>query len=291
MLHVTNGDSTVLSLRRTGLTGKIIAWRDILHDGPVPSGLALEAMSDLRARYLASTAGRSFPAVWREFGARDAALRSARKAVLWFEHDLYDQLQLIQILATLASQRDTSAALICIDAFPGVEPFYGLSQLTPSQLAALWPSRRKLRPAQLTLGTRAWNAFCSSDPLAVRHLLATDTSALPFLAPSLNRFLEEFPSEPDGLSRTERQILRAVAAGHQTLDAIFRANQEQEAAPFLGDTSVQTRITALTKARTPLLTRDPITLTAAGERVLAGKTDARQLNGIDRWLGGVHLTG
>jgi hypothetical protein len=31
-------------------------------------------------------------------------------------------------------------------------------------------------------------------------------------------------------------------------------------------------------------------LTPAGERVLAGKADRVQLLGIDRWLGGTHLT-
>jgi hypothetical protein len=30
-------------------------------------------------------------------------------------------------------------------------------------------------------------------------------------------------------------------------------------------------------------------LTAAGARVLAGEADYVRLNGIDRWLGGVHL--
>jgi hypothetical protein len=32
-------------------------------------------------------------------------------------------------------------------------------------------------------------------------------------------------------------------------------------------------------------------VTAAGARVLAGETDHVELNGIDRWIGGVHLIG
>jgi hypothetical protein len=284
MLHVTNGDSAAISLRRTGVTGDVIAWRDILHEGPTPSGLPLEGMSDVRARFLASSGAGTFADLRREFGARDAALRGARQVVLWFEHDLYDQLQLIQILATLETQPETTSELICISKFPGVEPFYGLGQLSPVQLASLWPARRRVTQAQLALGARAWKAFCAPDPFALRALSNV-------LRDALLRHLEEFPSSPDGLSRTERQIMRAVAAGHRTFEAIFRANQEQETAPFLGDSVVQSRIDALITARTPLLTRDPITLTPAGERVLAGEVDARQLNGIDRWLGGVHLKG
>lgn len=37
--------------------------------------------------------------------------------------------------------------------------------------------------------------------------------------------------------------------------------------------------------------RSVLTLTDAGHRVLAGKADAVELIGIDRWIGGVHLHG
>src|SRR5688572_7717697 len=170
MLHITNGESAAIPLRRTGVTGKVIAWRDILPEGPTPTGLALEGMSDVRARFLASIGEGNFPDLRREFGARDAALRGAREVALWFEHDLYDQLQLIQILATLAIQPETTADLICIGSFPGVEPFHGLGQLTAPQLASLWPSRRRVGSAQLSVATRAWKALCSSDLLTLRAL-------------------------------------------------------------------------------------------------------------------------
>ncbi len=45
----------------------------------------------------------------------------------------------------------------------------------------------------------------------------------------------------------------------------------------------------MSQGRIPLLTREPFTLTAAGQRVLAGETKATPLNGIERWIGGVHL--
>lgn len=289
MLHLTNGDSVALSLRRAGMPGTVVAWRDILHEGPVPAGLTLEGLSDLRARFLAHWGAGPFPQISAAFGARDSALRSARRVVLWFEHDLYDQLQLLQILATLAIQPGTSAQLIAIDSFPGVVPFHGLGQLTTAQLATLWPQRRTVTPAQRALAARAWKAFTAADPRAVRLLLESDLSALPFLRGAFERLLEEHPAPPTGLPRTERQFLAAIAAGHQRFDDIFRASQTMERAPFLGDTTAQKRLDRLASARTPLVTREPHTLTAAGQRVLAGEVDARQLNGLDRWIGGVHL--
>ena len=36
-LHVTNGDVSAQGLARSGLPGDVLVWRDVLHDGPVPS--------------------------------------------------------------------------------------------------------------------------------------------------------------------------------------------------------------------------------------------------------------
>ncbi len=289
MLHLTNGDASASLIRKIGVTGDVVPWRDVLHEGPVPAGLPLESMSETRARFIASCRWGSFTEVWRQFSARDAALRAARQVVLWFEHDLYDQLQLVQILATVAQQRETSAELIAIDSFPGVEGFQGLAQLTPPQLASLWPRRRLVTESQLALGARAWRAFTSPDATAVRAFLATDVSAVPFLRTAFERLLEEYPAAPDGLSRTDRQVLTAVAEGHTRFEDVFRATQRMEAAPFLGDTVLQLHIEYLATTTSPLLTLRPLGITEAGRRVLAGELDARQLSTGERWLGGVRL--
>ena len=36
VLHVTNGDSTTATMERAGITGDLLPWRDVLHEGPVP---------------------------------------------------------------------------------------------------------------------------------------------------------------------------------------------------------------------------------------------------------------
>ena len=289
MLHLTNGDATASLIRRTGVSGAVVAWRDVLYEGPVPAGLSLEGMSDVRARFLASRKWGTFPEISAALGARDSALRGSRRIVLWFEHDLHDQLQLLQILSTLSFQSETTAEMICIGAHPAIHPFHGLAQLSTVQLAALWPSRRPVTLAQLTLGRRAWAAFTSPNPAALINLLGEDLSPLPFLAGALTRLREELPAPPTGLSRTDRQILAVIAAGHRKFADVFRASQAREQAPFMSDLVFRHRLATLATARSPLINRDPYTLTAAGRRLLAGEADARQLNGTNCWIGGVHV--
>ena len=317
MLHITNGDSTVRGLARSGVPGTIFAWRDILHEGPTPAGLTLEQLSRVRARFIADTTHEPYEKILSDFEQRDKALthfRDHEEIVLWFEHDLYDQLQLLQLLAWFASedQGATKLSLICIDRFPGIEPFWGLGQLAPAQLASLLGARQAISTEILSLGARAWNAYCSADPTALEVIINQDTSALPFLRKALFRHLEQFPALENGLSRTERQILETVAAGISAPVEIFRTDQNKEESPFMGDTPFWSYIYNLCADPDPLLEctnhnkfvlpdsqvtdemflEQRLVLTKSGREVLSAHEDWITLQqGIDSWLGGVHLQG
>src|SRR6185437_14289421 len=94
-LQVTNGDSAAHTLRELGLPGELLVWRDILHAGPVPAVGPAE-LRVVRAEYLSAQGYAPYEAVLTDFTQRDAALDGHDgDFLLWFEADLYDQLQLI----------------------------------------------------------------------------------------------------------------------------------------------------------------------------------------------------
>jgi hypothetical protein len=290
VLHVTNGDSTVMGLRRAQVTGDIVAWQDVLHEGPVPAVEPAE-LRTVRARFLATMRQDGEAAVEAELLARDerlgAALAAEERVVLWFEHDLYDQLQLLQILARLPD-RPVEVELICVGSFPGRPDFHGLGELQPDELASLWPARTPVVDEHVRVARAAWDAFRAPDPRGIARAATSPDERLPFLAPALRRLLEELPGTRDGLSRTERQLLAAVAAGARTRERAFGDAAAQEEAPFLGDDTAFERLEELARGTHPLLA-EPLALTEVGTEVLAGRADRIALNGFDRWLGGVHL--
>src|SRR4029077_3389411 len=96
-------------------------------------------------------------------------------------------------------------------------------------------SRRRAAPAALQAAASAWAALQTPEPTALAAWATRETAPLPFLAPALRRLLEELPAPADGLSRTERSALQAIAAGARTPPAAFVAVQRLEEAPFLGD--------------------------------------------------------
>jgi len=103
------------------------------------------------------------------------------------------------------------------------------------------------------------------------------------------------------LSLTERRILAAVADGAAAAGTAFVRAAARETRPYLGDTWSFAMMDQMAHARIPLLHAEPadrpvdretsLRLTDIGARVLAGAADHLTLNGIDRWIGGVHLRG
>ena len=291
MLHITNGDSTRIGLERSGLPGTFQPWRDVLYDGPAPSRVPVEQFRRIRSEYIAS--GGTFGSVddiERAYQQEDAAVVGWDEhdaVVLWFEHDLYDQLLLIRLLSMLPPAAGRKVSLVCSDTY--------LGPLEPEAFPRQFDRRRPVSPEQIALGTRAWDAFGADTPHPLVGVLESDTSALPYLGAALRRLLEEYPSEGDGLSRSERQILQSIDSGAQTGNDAFVACARMEEAIFMGDLTFWGIAERLASGASPVIAvgatmRDGVGLTEVGRDVLAGRADAIALNGIDRWVGGVHLT-
>ena len=306
-LHVANGTSTTDTIHEAGIPGSTSIWADPLHEGPVPGLLSDEQLLDVRARHLASAGIDAADTIaelrrWRQ-AIDDRA--SYDELVLWFEHDLFDQLNLIQLLGRIGqgSLRTGLVSLICIDSFPGHPRFKGLGELPPGELGSLFDTRQRVSDAQYDAAARAWDAFRAPDPLALEALLETDTSALPFLAAALQRHLQEYPWSRDGLSRTERRLMTLAGPGPIDIWKAFPLMHEDETAFYIADSSFWQVAQELESARPSLLTvaatstapnrllAGTIAVTVAGQAVLNGQLDRVEQCGIDRWLGGVHLTG
>jgi hypothetical protein len=288
-LHVTNGDSVLHTWKKAGLLGTHLAWRDILHEGPVPAGLSLEDLSRVRADYLAARGLGNAIKLHRDFERRDAVIRRANEfeeIVLWFEHDLYDQLQLLQILSVLREQGIGAGAVQLIQS----DQYLGM--LSADEIMALYPKRKFLTSAMADAVAAAWSSFTSDSPEQLQTAAQKTYVALPFLAPGLKRLCEEFPASGSGLSRTYKHILEACAQGARRKEDVFRRSQAREEAAFLGDTACYASIEDLCAEPAPVLSllEDGYDLTVLGRRVLAGDADWLEHQPLDRWIGGVHLT-
>ena len=236
LLHITNGDCAAEVLSGA-VGGTILPWRDVLHEGPVRAGLGLEELSRERAHFIADSGWGDRSEVARSFAERDAAFRRAGRhdeVVLWFEHDLYDQLQLIQVLDGLAELRGPPVSLVC-------EAEY-LGTMAAERAAELFVLRNPVTRRHFNEAQAAWAAFRSPDPGDIENV---KSAALPFLAAALRRHLQEFPWTSDGLSLLERRVLEALRVGALSFRSLFAAVKEDP--QFLGDAVLVWHLERLTR--------------------------------------------
>ena len=87
----------------------------------------------MRAAFLAEDSPTDGEGIRQGLEERDAILaaKAADELVLWFEADLYDQLQLVQVLGRLAGLGvdPGRVTLICIGEHLGIAHFGGLGEL------------------------------------------------------------------------------------------------------------------------------------------------------------------
>jgi hypothetical protein len=276
-----------------------------MYEGPAPAGLGDKAWFDLRAHFIADSGYATLEDA-RQFlekcGNTLTASAKHDEVVIWVDNKLSNQLILIRVLDWFHRRNSGRVKLsfICVGQYSDANHFRGLGALTARQLASLADTRLPAGEAHYRTARAAWRAFTSADPTEIERFIATNTTALPFLAAALRRHLEQFPSVENGLSRTEEQAV-AVIHEHDALPGgqLFAAVQRQEEQVFMGDRSFYRMMTELSEARHPLIQISDrpqhslgiVTITEAGRKVIERREDHIDLNGIDRWIGGVHLTG
>jgi hypothetical protein len=311
MLHIHNGDSSAGTARES-IPGQHFAWREALVCGPVPAGLDGFEWRQIRADHLANAYDLKYEDCERDLREQEEALRKFRdheEVILWFEHDLFCQINLLYLLNWFAQQQPgkTKLSLICIDEFPGIEDFRGLGQLTTEQLASLLPRRREITADQFALAVQAWSAYTAADPTEIEALVSSDTAALPFLENALRKHLQRFPSVRNGLGRIENLGLELIASGQSGFVDLFWDFGKLEPTYGYGDAQFFLELKRLTMSAQPLLTnrnaagasalpsqslsKSSFQITEIGKSVFRGDEDFVRLNKIDMWVGGVHLKG
>lgn len=313
MLHIHNGDAAAGVAKQSTIPGEHFAWREALIEGPTPADVSPAEWRKLRADHLSDSY--EIDPIETENGleAQEEKLTSYLdhdEVVLWFEHDLFCQINLLYLLDWFAQRElgTTRLSLIFIGQFPGLPNFRGLGELTPDQMASLFPGRHEVSTAEFNLAEAAWAAYRSPDPSAIETLLETDTSAMPFLKQALRLHLERFPFVRNGLGRIQNRGLEFIQDGSRKFVELFPRFGIAEPRYGLGDSQFWMALRKISEVRHPLLkvsnggssngTLSPekmheatFEMTETGEAVLTGQADFVEINGLDTWLGGVHLSG
>ena len=258
-LHITSGDSAGGSLGKTGLPGDVFVWHDIMYDGPRNPGWPDEGILNARAAFLQeATAGgldrvRVLETLRKQY-RRLASAATREHIVLWFDACLFDQSMLAHILTCLRLKDAANVELLCVDAFPGIEPFHGLGQLQPEQLASLFGRRLEVTGEQFRFAKVVDKAFAAQDAALFAELSKIPEAPLPWVPAAVARWMREQPDPGNGLGRLEYLALAAIRDGKETPGSIFKSVASADTPPqFWGDTTLWAKINGLASRTPPLV--------------------------------------
>ncbi len=301
ILHVRCGSDIREFIESDRIEGNFLEWGDPVSQGPVPSNLCRADYLTTRANYICEAWQRDDPGSTKQrFIDEEIALLTLDtydKIILWFEHDLYDQSILIDLLSRIRERfgRLDNLYLLSINKHPDTDRFIGFGQLGADQLSALAGREIPVTGAMYDLAVRVWAAYRAPTPEMLSAALNSDMSALPFLKDAMIRHLQDLSWLTDGLSLTERLTLQAIDAGADTPGKAFgELMAHLDPQPFLGDLMYWAIFRTLSGGNTPALTpfedpRSSIALTDFGRGLLGGAHHMITTNGINRWHGGTHL--
>lgn len=259
-LHITSGDCAAERLAKARIPGDILVWHDVLYDGRRKPGWPDDATLDARAVLLGETTGggldrvRILKTLRRQYQAL-AVAASARPIVLWFDACLFDMAMLAHLLTCLRIQHAQNVELLCIDAFPGIEPYHGIGQLQPDHFASRYDQRQPVTAAQFDFAATVDRAFAEQDFDALATLARMTEAPIPWMPDAARRWVAEQPDAATGLGRLATLALDAIRSGCSSPAAIFASVAAADPPPqYWGDTRLWWKINELA-ARTPPLVR------------------------------------
>lgn len=311
-IHVAPGPSAGGCLNQVlrPAPGTLLANHDVLSCGPLLPIESLEQWWRLREDYLRTVDDPELPPFSFAKGGRDLLgnidlLRDAGTIVLWVGTGLAEQILLVWLVQVLrlVGVGLERLRVIQFSAHPtqGWE-VYSVGLLHPDALASHTPARG-LSDEEIASLDAAWAAITAPEPERLLRLISGPPGPLPFLHRSLRGLLNRYPAFTNGLNWWDTQLLRFTdEEGPEAVRVVaFALIEYTDAGDLVGDAYLFARLCRLGKAELPRplvqvtdegagLRGARVRLTDAGREVRAGRLNAVELNGIDDWVGGVHLS-
>lgn len=288
-LHITNGDSTTEYLKKLNIEGDYITWREMLCEGKTTIDVGSESFWKNRFLYLKSsykiTKQKFINYTLKEY-RNLCNKKNSDEIVLWFENDLFCQINMIAVLSWLKRFREGYAISFVQPPQKKSTLFKGFAELTDNQLQQQYKKRVLLNKDDIEYADYIWQLYCSDSPLRLEKVHKFNPmSPFQHLTVAIENHLKRFPSIENGLNVVENDILK-------TADNTVFKNKEQLVGKMLklqpnygfGDLQYFQKLEQLK----PLFTSfNPVKLSRKGKQVLDNSLNFYgQIRTEESYLGG-----
>lgn len=232
ILHVLSGDSLLPPFLEAGIPGDVAVFRECLCDGPVKA-VSLYELFRTRDEYLSGedTSKAGFysehvkPEIEKIFDSPEET-----EICLWFEHELFCQVNLWFLLSELKKRRRLS--FVGPPSEPYEQRFDGWSALDGEDLATCFNSREEIDGSDVRLASELWSAFRDRDRDRLRELSNEPPGIFCFL-PEVAKAAADIDERPESVIR------ELIEKGADGFGECFRAFRENYPVYGFGDLQVR----------------------------------------------------
>ncbi len=289
LLHITNGDNFTSKLQSLHLKGDIITWREMLCEGKTLCNVGSESFWKTRFEFLNKNYKVSKSWFVEKTLKEYRSLcnhKQQDQIVLWFEYDLFCQINMLAVLSWLKThRRHAEISLVCSGKEDDSDTLYGLSEVSDERLLELYENRTILSQDDIEFADYVWQLYCSDNPIRLENLVAHNNFQFEYLSDALKTHLKRFPTIKNGLNELENRVLETAmnqrpGSRKELLGEVLK-NQGYYG---FSDTQYNRIITSLK----PLFNSfSPVKLTKKGKDILMNKANFySQIRDNQLYLGG-----
>jgi hypothetical protein len=213
ILHITNGDKTTNYLKKLKFAGDFITWREMLCEGKTTTDVGSEDFWKNRYEFFKTTYKVSkqkfIDYTVKEY--RDLCNKKNQKEiVLWFEHDLFCQINMLAVISWLKRYRkEYHISLVCSGKVGNSKKMFGLPELNEKQINSHFKNRIELTQDDIEYADYIWQLYCSDSPLRLETVYKFNPmSPFHYLTTAIEAHLQRFPSIENGLNNIENTIIK-----------------------------------------------------------------------------------
>jgi hypothetical protein len=289
LLHITNGDSFTERLKGLKLKGDIITWREMLCEGKTETNVGSESFWKTRYDFLHKNYNISKSWFIEKTLKEYRSLCNHKQQdhiVLWFEYDLFCQINMLAVLSWLKAHRKyAEISVVCSGKEDESDKMYGLSELNDEKLLELYEKRTVLDQDDIEYADYVWQLYCSNNPIRLENLKDYNDFQFAYLADAMHAHLMRFPAIKNGLDFLENQILKLSAEQKpKSRKELIKSVLDNQGVYGYGDTQFERILNSLK----PLYSSfNPVKLTKKGQDILKGRSNYySSLRNNDTYLGG-----
>ncbi|MEM6806367.1 MAG: hypothetical protein AAF696_33520, partial [Bacteroidota bacterium] len=195
--------------------------------------------------------------------------------ILWFEYDLFCQLNMLGLLSLLNEKKkssETRISLICVGREENRDRLIGLGEIEALDYPSLFEQRKELSAEDLSYAANIWELYSSGQQeLLFKENL--DHPSLPYIKEALLAHLMRFPQRKSGLTEIETFILEELYHHPQTKHALIGKLLSRENFYGFGDLQYANMIDNL--AMLYQEGADVLHLNELGKKLIEGKENFR----------------